>query len=65
MTLEILRKKQTVDLFLFPKEIFKRKFHFCAEKYPVIIYLFRFSNKNTRKKCKRCSKLTIKTPERR
>ena len=65
MTLEILRKKQTVDLFLFPKEIFKRKFHFCEEKYPVITYLFKFSNDYARKKCKRYSKLTIKTPERR
>ena len=29
------------------------------------IYLFKFNNRNTRKKFKICSKLTIKTPERR
>ena len=29
------------------------------------IYLFKFNNKNTRKKCEGCSKLTIKTPKRR
>ena len=29
------------------------------------IYLFKANNKNARKRCKICSKLTIKTPERR
>ena len=29
------------------------------------IYLFRFSNRNTRNRCETCSKLTIKTTERR
>ena len=29
------------------------------------IYLFKVNNKNTRKRCEICSKLTIKTPERR
>ena len=29
------------------------------------IYLLKVSNSNTRKKCQVCSKLTIKTPERR
>ena len=29
------------------------------------IYLFKGNNKNTRKWCERCSKLTMKTPERR
>ena len=33
--------------------------------YPVNIYLFEVSNKNTRKRCEIVSKLTIKTPERR
>ena len=28
------------------------------------IYLFKDDNKDTRKRCKICSKLTIKTPER-
>ena len=32
---------------------------------PVNIYLFKVNNRNTRKKCKIRSKLTIKTPERR
>ena len=30
---------------------------------PAIIYLFKVNNRNTRKRCKICSKLTIKTPE--
>ena len=33
--------------------------------YPVNIYLFKVTNRNTRKKCEIYSKLTIKTPERR
>ena len=33
--------------------------------YPANIYLFKVNNKNTRKRCKIRSKLTIKTPERR
>ena len=32
---------------------------------PANIYLFKVNNKDTRKRCKICSKLTIKTPERR
>ena len=32
---------------------------------PANIYLFKFNNRNTRKKSEICSKLTIKTPERR
>ena len=31
---------------------------------PANIYLFKVNNKNTRKRCEICSKLTIKTPER-
>ena len=30
---------------------------------PVNIYLFKVNNRNTRKRCQICSKLTIKTPE--
>ena len=30
---------------------------------PASIYLFKVSNRNTIKRCKICSKLTIKTPE--
>ena len=32
---------------------------------PANIYLFKVKNRNTRKSCEICSKLTIKTPERR
>ena len=32
---------------------------------PANIYLFEVNNRNTRKMCEICSKLTIKTPERR
>ena len=31
--------------------------------YPANIYLFKFSNRNIRKRCEMCSKLTLKTPE--
>ena len=33
--------------------------------YPANIHLFKVNNRSTWKKCKICSKLTIKTPERR
>ena len=33
--------------------------------FPVNIYLFKVNKRNTRKRCEICSKLTIKTPERR
>ena len=32
---------------------------------PTNIYMFKVNNRNTSKRCKICSKLTIKTPERR
>ena len=32
--------------------------------YPVGIYMFKVKNRNTRKRCEVCSRLTIKTPER-
>ena len=38
----------------------KRISHFLAD-----ICLLKFNNRNTRKRCEICSKLTIKTPERR
>ena len=37
----------------------------CISNKPANIYLFKVNNRNTRKKCEICSKLTIKTPERR
>ena len=33
--------------------------------FPVGIYLLKFNNRNTKKRCEICLKLTIKTPERR
>ena len=35
------------------------------ELFPVNIYLFKVNNRSTRKRCEICSKLAIKTPERR
>ena len=34
-----------------------------TDAIPSNIYLFKCNNRNTRKKCEKCSKLTIKTPE--
>ena len=34
-------------------------------EYPVNIYFFKITNRNTRKRYKICLKLTIKTPEQR
>ena len=36
-----------------------------AKLYPAGIYMFKDNNRNTKTKCGICSKLTIKTPERR
>ena len=33
--------------------------------FPASIYLLKVNNRNTRRNCEICSKLTIKTPERR
>ena len=37
----------------------------CQISNPVGIYLLKVNNRNTRTRCEICSKLTIKTPERR
>ena len=37
----------------------------CFRVYLAVIYLFIVNNRKTRTRCKICSKLTIKTPERR
>ena len=34
-----------------------------CQGFPANIYLLKFNNKNTRKRCEICSKLTIKTPK--
>ena len=39
--------------------------HSFNQAIPANIYLFKVNNRNTRKRCEICSKLTIKTPERR
>ena len=40
-------------------------FSYCKkQQHPANIYLFKAKNRNTRKKCAICSKLTIKTQER-
>ena len=39
-------------------------FKFTIETFPANIYLFKFSNRNSWKRCEICSKLTIKIPER-
>ena len=65
---------ETADLFTFTKKIFI----FCAMlvlgiggtynpliSLPAGNYMFKVNNRNTRTRCEICSKLTIKTPERR
>ena len=49
-----LRKKEI------PKYLIKVK---ATKTNPENIYLLKFSNRNIRKRCEKCSKLTIKTPE--
>ena len=40
--------------------------YLCTDnKIPANTYLFKVGNRNTRKSCEICSKLTIKKPERR
>ena len=41
-----------------------KKFPTKKSKYLAHIYQFKVSNRNTSKRCKICSKLTVKTPER-
>ena len=36
-----------------------------SRAYPASNYMFKVNNRNTRTRCEICSKLTIKTPERR
>ena len=40
-------------------------FEYWTANFPPNIYQFKVNNRNTRKKCEICSKLTIKTPKRR
>ena len=48
----------SVKCMVIARVIFRKKVTPCN------IYLFKFNNRNTRKRCGICSKLTIKTPER-
>ena len=38
---------------------------YLGKSYPAGNYMFKVNNRNTRTRCEICSKLTIKTPERR
>ena len=56
------------SLYILEKKILisKCKKQLCSKaNNPANIYLFKVNNRNTRKRCEICSKLTIKTPERR
>ena len=44
----------------YDSSVFIQDYH--NERYPANIHLLKVSNRNTRKRCKICSKLTIKTP---
>ena len=43
-------------------QIYSRRIN-CTKKFPVHIYFSSVNNRNTRKRCEICSKLTIKPPE--
>ena len=43
----------------------RKEYQRPTEAFPAGIYLLKVNNRNTRTKCEICSKLTIKTPERR
>ena len=55
-------------LFLCDLRIAFQKFQtelVCDSNFPANIYSLKANNRNTRKRCEICFKLTIKTPERR
>ena len=59
-----------IQLWLFHGLDDSQIIHFKEQKlydasYPANIYLFKVNNKDNRKMCEICSKLTIKMPERR
>ena len=64
MQLLMLEKNQMHKKYVKEKEIPKYLIKVKATKTnPENIYLLKFSNRNIRKRCEKCSKLTIKTPE--
>ena len=56
-------KKYSVDKYLHKANKKRTSENFI--NIPANIYLFKVNNRNTRKSCEICLKLTIKTPERR
>ena len=54
-------KRSTIGIILIRKNVLIPSFN----EYPAGIYLLKVNNRNTRTRCEICSKLTIKTPERR
>ena len=48
----------------FPKAIFASSRVMKIQRpFPANVYMIKVNNRNSRKRCKTCSKLTIKTPE--
>ena len=68
-TLEILtkssKKEESYQNYTKDRKKVRNKNHWRTKKEidPANIYLFKVNNRNTRKKCEICHKLTIKTPE--
>ena len=57
------------NLAVFPPQDFQSMFDYfsalCIKGFPANIYLLKVNNRNTKKRCVMCSKLTSKTPEQR
>ena len=54
------------DAYQTPAWLFTAKHFYCEiSAFPVGIYMFKVNNRNSITRCEICSKLTIKTPERR
>ena len=63
---EYILLKMTVWLDKWPPEFSILPVKIClVREIPVCIYMFKVNNRNTRTWCGICSKLTVKTPERR
>ena len=60
--MQIMRQGNWFQIsFCFLKKLYKQ----VLRPYPANIYFFKASNRNTRKRCEICLKLTLKSPERR
>ena len=53
-----------LNAFKIFRKYFKANYNHHANATPANIYLFKINNRNIRKRCEICSKLTIKPPER-